>query len=109
MVLLEYGLPKQLVDLIMTPVTTISYSLIINRGLTTCFQEKKGLRLGYPLSPYLFVLVMEYLNRSLKQLWRLPSFNFYPKREKLGLVNICFADDLLMCCRDDKESIELMP
>ncbi|XP_019230599.1 PREDICTED: uncharacterized protein LOC109219221 [Nicotiana attenuata] len=51
---------------------------------------------------------MEYLNRSLKQLKSNPDFNYHPKCAKLGIVHICFADDLLMCCRADKVSIELM-
>nr|XP_016511677.1 PREDICTED: uncharacterized protein LOC107828812 [Nicotiana tabacum] len=51
---------------------------------------------------------MEYLNKSLKQLKSNPVFNYHPKCAKLGVVHICFADDLLMCCRADKVSIELM-
>lgn len=89
MVLLEYGLATKLVKLIMTCVTTVNYSLILNGGLIFSFQAKKGLRQGDTLSPYLFVLVMEYLNRALKRLHSIPAFNFHPRCEKLGLVHIC--------------------
>ncbi|XP_019233906.1 PREDICTED: uncharacterized protein LOC109214447 [Nicotiana attenuata] len=68
MVLLEFGIPVQFVKLIMECVSTVSYSIIFNGGLTPKFQAKKGLRQGDPMSPFLFVLTMEYLNRSLKQL-----------------------------------------
>lgn len=60
------------------------------------------------MSPYLFVLAMEYLNRSLKNLKQNPDFNYHPRCSKLDLVHICFADDLLMCCRADRISIQLM-
>ncbi|XP_059310806.1 uncharacterized protein LOC132062204 [Lycium ferocissimum] len=108
MVLIEFGLPNRMVEWVITCVTTVSYSLVINGGLTERFQAKKGLRQGDPMSPYLFVLVMEYLNRSLKQLRYDPNFNYHPKCSRQELVHICFADDLIMCCRADKGSIQLM-
>lgn len=106
--LLEYGFPTKLVQLIMTCVTTVRYSLLINGGVTPSFQAKKGLRQGDPISHYLFVLAMEYLNRSLKQLTLNPNFKYHPKCRKMELVHICFADDLLMYCRADRISIKLM-
>lgn len=60
------------------------------------------------MSPYLFVLAMEYLNRSLRTLIQNPDFNFHPKCARLQVLHICFADDLLMCCRADETSMKLM-
>nr|XP_009782599.1 PREDICTED: uncharacterized protein LOC104231324 [Nicotiana sylvestris] len=60
-------------------VTTVSYSLLLNGGLTAKFQGKKRLRQGDPISPYLFVLVMEYLSRTLKSLKANLDFNYYPR------------------------------
>lgn len=60
------------------------------------------------MSPYLFVLVMEYLNRSLKKLRHNPYFNYHLRCVAKELVHICFTDDLLMYCRADKVSIKLM-
>ncbi|XP_070031575.1 uncharacterized protein [Nicotiana tomentosiformis] len=97
-----------MVQWIMECVTTVSYSILINGRLTNRFQARKGLRQGDPMSPYLFVLVMEYLSRTLKTLKDIPDFNFHPRCAKLNLTHICFADDLIMCCRADKISIQLM-
>ncbi|XP_060195229.1 uncharacterized protein LOC132624469 [Lycium barbarum] len=44
MVLLEFGIPYKLVELIMRCVSTVNYSLLLNGGLTPSFQAKKGLR-----------------------------------------------------------------
>ncbi|XP_019238439.1 PREDICTED: uncharacterized protein LOC109218526 [Nicotiana attenuata] len=41
MVLLEYGIPAKFVDLIMECVMTVSYSLLLNGGMTPKFQAKK--------------------------------------------------------------------
>ncbi|XP_075098948.1 uncharacterized protein LOC142175847 [Nicotiana tabacum] len=89
-------------------VTTVSYTLLINGGMTTSFPAKKGLRQGDPMSPYLFVLVMEYLNRALKKLQIVPNFNYHPKCSKQHITHICFVDDLLLCCRADRISMQLL-
>ncbi|XP_075109196.1 uncharacterized protein LOC142180987 [Nicotiana tabacum] len=108
MVLIEFGFPMKMVNWIMTCVSTVSYTLLINGGLTTRFQAKKGLRQGDSMSSYLFVLSMEYLNRSLKKLNANLDSNYHPRCSKLNLIHICFTDDLLLCCRADKISILLM-
>ncbi|XP_060210363.1 uncharacterized protein LOC132637268 [Lycium barbarum] len=108
MLMLGLGIPTKMVNLIMQCVTTVSYTLLINGGTTTKFQAKRGLRQGDPMSLYLFVLVMEYLNKSLMQLRHNPSFKYHPRCSKLNIVHVCFADDLLMCCKADRSSIDLM-
>lgn len=60
------------------------------------------------MSPYLFVLVMEYFNRSLKTLEGIPNFNYHPRCAKQKITHICFTDDLILCCRADKISIRLL-
>ncbi|XP_019226034.1 PREDICTED: uncharacterized protein LOC109207550 [Nicotiana attenuata] len=51
---------------------------------------------------------MEYLSRTLKSLKDIPDFNFHPRCAKMNLTHIYFADDLIMCCRADKTSIQLL-
>lgn len=84
------------------------YSLVLNGGLTKTFKAKRGIRQGDPISPYLFVIAMKYLNRELGQLHRNGNFNFHPKCSKFKSVHVYFADDLLMFCRADIISIRLL-
>lgn len=86
-------------------VTTVHYAIRVNAKLTQPFAAKKGLRQGDPISPFLFVLCMEYLNRLLKTLRRDPDFNYHPKCAKLHIVQLGFADDLLLFCRGDLVSV----
>ncbi|XP_070010474.1 uncharacterized protein [Nicotiana sylvestris] len=51
---------------------------------------------------------MEYLQREFIQLTKMKDFKFHPRCKKLGVVHVCFADDLLMFCKDDIQSIRLL-
>lgn len=108
MVLLEFRIPTKLVELMIECLMTVQYTLLINGGLTPIFAAKKGLRQGDPMSPYLFVLAMEYLHHTLQQLRHNPLFHHHPRCKKLIIIHICFADNLLMSSRADETSVKLM-
>src|SRR4051812_20373408 len=86
----------------------VTYKYVINGKPSPSIQAKRGLRQGDPISPLLFVLIMEYLHRSLRKLNHMPAFKFHPKCKKLGITNICFADDLMMFTRGDPISVQIM-
>ncbi|XP_070050304.1 uncharacterized protein [Nicotiana tomentosiformis] len=101
--------PTCFVKCILRCVQSVSYSIILNGNLVTPFQAKKGLRQGDPLSLLLFVLVMEYLNRSLKGLNAMPSFKFHLRCKKLQIIQLGFANDLLLFCKGELESVFVLP
>lgn len=72
-----------------------SYRFRVNGSHTSPLKAKKGLRQDDPISPMLFVIIMEYLQHILKDLNFVPDFNFHPRCEKLGIINLSLADDLL--------------
>ncbi|XP_060965420.1 uncharacterized protein LOC133034367 [Cannabis sativa] len=59
--------PAKFVNSIMTCLKGTSYNLMMNGRLQGKFKDKKGLKQGDPISPLLFVLVMEFLTRRLLQ------------------------------------------
>ncbi|KAG6396882.1 hypothetical protein SASPL_143040 [Salvia splendens] len=63
----EAKLSAALVDVIMKCVSTSSMQLFWNGNLTESFKPSRGLRLGCPLSPYLFVLCMERLAHGIER------------------------------------------
>jgi hypothetical protein len=100
--------PDHFRKLVMTCVTTPSFSLCIDGSLDGFFKGKKGLRQGDPMSPLLFVLCMESLSRLLHTLAGSKKFRFHSRCRALKLNHLVFADDLIMFCQGDKESIMLM-
>jgi len=88
--------PKKFVEWIYQCISTVSYSILINGYPNNPFITKNGLRQGDTLSPYLFVLSMEYLTRLLKKLKNDPNFNFHPKCERMQIVQLSLADVILL-------------
>ncbi|GJX65728.1 putative reverse transcriptase domain, reverse transcriptase zinc-binding domain protein [Tanacetum coccineum] len=92
----------------MTCVTRTSFSIHINEDLHGYFKEKRGLRQGDPMSPYLFTLVMEVRTLIKKRKVREEcDFAYHNRCSKLKIINICFADDLIMFSRGDVTSPRL--
>ncbi|WMV58355.1 hypothetical protein MTR67_051740 [Solanum verrucosum] len=58
--------------------------------------------------PYPFFLSMEYLQRELEEIKLKKDFKYHPRCKKLGVVHICFAHDLLLFCKADLKSIQLL-
>ncbi|CAK8572589.1 unnamed protein product [Lathyrus sativus] len=92
----------------MLGVTTVSYRFSIMGEYTDTLQAKRGIRQGDPLSPMLFVLMMEYMNRLLVKMPKDQNFNYHTKCERLQITNLTFADDVLLFCRGDDMSLQLM-
>lgn len=89
-------------------IQSVTYSILINGSPTKPFETRRGLRQGDPLSPFLFVLAMEYFTRSRKKLQQIPDFNYHPRCEKMHIMQLSFADDLLLFCRGDSTSVKIM-
>lgn len=80
----------------MACILTPSYSLLINGSASPFFHAKRGLRQGCPLSPLLFLLVMECLSRLIyheKQNGRLSGLNI---TDQCFLTHLLFVDDVLI-------------
>src|SRR4051812_8679176 len=92
----------------MLTINTVSYRFNLNREYTRIMEAKKGIRQGDPISPLLFVLLMQYLSRILQQLNKILEFKFHSRCKKLNITNLSFADDLLIFTRGDTVSMEVM-
>ncbi|XP_020266458.1 uncharacterized protein LOC109841947 [Asparagus officinalis] len=72
------GFPANFINWIMVCISSPKFSLSLNDTLHGYFKGKRGLRQGDPISPYLFILGMEFLSRRLDFLKENRSFKYHP-------------------------------
>ena len=61
----KMGFCEKWVSLIFECISTVSYSILVNKEPNRDIRPSRGIRQGNPLSPYLFLLCSEGLNRML--------------------------------------------
>ena len=85
-------------------ISSAEMSIIINGSATKPFRMEHGLRQGDPLSPFLFVLVVDVLNRLLS---KAVSCGLVEGIEvgshRVGLSHLQFADDTILFAPSKKE------
>jgi hypothetical protein len=79
-------------------VTTISLVVLINEVGSSFFKPAKGLRHGFPLSPYLFFLVAYNLSRAIAKAIRVNSFQGIHLGCHERLTHLLFVDDVHIFC-----------
>ena len=76
--------------------------MLVNRFLADFFGSSRGLRQGDPLSPMLFLVMMEVFNRMVKRIegaGLLCGFRAGSRRGKGKCVlHLLFADDTILFC-----------
>ncbi|CAL9237898.1 unnamed protein product [Arabidopsis halleri] len=77
-------------------ISSPKYSVSINGELAGFFKGKKGLRQGDPLSPYLFIIIMEALSKLLEDAAANGRIELHPKCSNPMITHLLFADDLLV-------------
>jgi hypothetical protein len=71
-------------------------SVLVNGSPTVDFNVRKGLRQGDPLSPFLFLLVVEGLSALLKKAVDSNLFHGYKVSDNIKFHSLQFADDTIL-------------
>jgi hypothetical protein len=90
-------------------ISTVKFSILVNGTPSSFFQSSRGIRQGDPLSPLLFVVVMEALSRMLYESMcqgLLSGFSVGIRGNEALVVNhLLFVDDTLIFCGAHAEHV----
>lgn len=100
------NLPPAYIRLLRACICTTSFMVGYNGTVNGYFKGKRGLRQGDPLSPYLFVLAMNYLSLMLDKEARTGSLSYHHRCQRTRLTHLSFADDLLIFIDGSLESVQ---
>jgi hypothetical protein len=99
-VLRKLGFANRWVDLLMSCIRSVTYSILINGQPQGLITPSRGIRQGDPLSPYLFILCAEALSSLLQSSAREGRILGVPlSRGGTRINHLLFADDSLLFCR----------
>ena len=94
---------------IRTCISTIQFSVLINGSLADIFGSLRGLRQGDPLSPLLFLIMMEVFSRMLRRVEGAGLIRGFKVEGRRGggecVTHLLFADDTILFCDADVEQI----
>ncbi|KAL0362089.1 UNVERIFIED_CONTAM: Retrovirus-related Pol polyprotein from type-2 retrotransposable element R2DM [Sesamum calycinum] len=108
-VLKLFNFPVRFIGWIEQCVTTASFSISLNSSIYGYFTGARGLRQGDPMSPYLFVLVMEIWTTLLRhRVQHDPNFQYHWKCKEHRILSLCFADDGLLFCKAHIPSVQVI-
>ena len=92
--------------------STVRFCILINGSPCGFFGNTSGLRQGDPLSPLLFVLVMEALGRMLAKAvleGRMSGFSVGNlEGRSLAMSHLLFVDDMLIFCEANLDQIMIL-
>ena len=91
----------------MSCVSSTSISILVNGGKLDSFAPSRGIRQGDPLSPYLFILCMEYLGYLIEEKCIDGSWSpIKASRRNVGISHLIFTDDLILFTEINDEACE---
>jgi hypothetical protein len=98
MLLIHLGFGVAFTNWVMGCLTTVSFSILINGSTSSFFQADMGVRQGCPLSPLLFLLVVESLSHFLTEAKTTGTFRGIKISSVLHISHLLFVDDILIFC-----------
>lgn len=106
MLLIHLGFDIGFIRWIMGCVSSASFAVLINGATSSFFKAERGLCQGCPLSPLIFLLVVEGLSRFLKEAIKRGDLTGLILAQGINLTHLLFVDDILLFCRGTRRDID---
>ncbi|KAL3520556.1 hypothetical protein ACH5RR_018705 [Cinchona calisaya] len=102
------GFPERYIGWVKRCVTAAYFSVNLNGSLVGYFRNERGLRLGDPISFYLFLLALEVYTALFSWNIARTSFDFHPRCKALDLSHLSFADDHFIITAATEKSFQVI-
>lgn len=93
-------------------ISTVSLALLVNGKSAGFFPTSRGIRQGDPLSPMLFIIIMEALSRMIEKSMKNGLADGFKVDGTAGnsvmIYHLLYVDDSLIFCSPDKEQLGLL-
>jgi hypothetical protein len=99
LILIQSSFGSMVTNWLMSCVISATYAVLINGKPSSFFQRGRGLRQGCPLSPLLFILVMEGLSILLKKGQEEGKLSGVKVSRIVKILHLFFIDDVLIMSR----------
>lgn len=102
----QMNIPPKIVELVKNCMSASKVTILVNGQGSGFLTPNRGLRQGCPLSPYLFIIVMEYLTRLFQQALQqgsLKGVQLAPTAPRL--THMLYADDVMVMGQADRDEI----
>jgi hypothetical protein len=106
--LTHLGFKVPFINWIMCCITSVSFAVIINGLASYFFHAERGLRKECPLSPLLYLLIVEALNRAIEEAKSRGEFQGIVISPNLNINYLLFVDDVLILCNGHRCDAQML-
>lgn len=100
MVISKLGFSNHIVSLVREMISSVSYTILLEGRAIGTVSPGRGLRQGDPMSPYLFILILEVFHLMILKCQREGSIHGIAiARGAPSISNLFFADDCYIFCQ----------
>ena len=93
---------------VISSLSYVSFDLLINGVASAFFGSGRGLRQGFPLAPFLFLIVVEGLGKALLSAKECGTFHGISFGNNITLTRVLFMDDIVMVSDGSEQSLSTL-
>jgi hypothetical protein len=105
MLLTHLGFDIGFIRWVMSCISSASFVVLINGSTSPFFRAERGLRQGCPLSPLLFLLVVEGLSKAIAMEKTNRNFEGIVISSTLRITHLLFVDDVIVFCNGSRREV----